>query len=102
MEEIKIPNYVIKQIIAKEIDTRNHDVAQQFVNTNSQSKSKTNIKRIFDDVKEMADFANQIRFGHIPLEQCLKELTLDEKKNVYKQCEEWYEKNKEKLQEPEI
>ncbi len=102
MEEKKIPNYVIKQIIAKELYTRNEAFSKQIIITKSQGKNRTQLKELEDNAMKTVEYAKQIRKGRIPLEQCLHELTLEEKKNVYQQCEEWYDKNKEKPQELDI
>jgi len=100
-EKMKVPPYVIKQIIAGELYERKNS----FLNKVKEEQNKVtyakqmnfnHIEEWLSNANNTAQLADEIRMGRITLEQSLSELTLDEKRVVYDKCKKWYQENKQK------
>ncbi len=105
-QKMNIPPYIIKQIIAGTLYERKNDLVQKAKRVNNQPQKKQSevntIKNYIETAMSTQEMATQIRIGNIPLEQCIAELTEDERKIVFSRCKDWYEENREKsLEEKE-
>ena len=96
-EKMNVPPYIMKQIIANTLYDRKNELVQKAQLANQQAR-KTNtdintVKNYIETAMSTQEMATQIRIGNIPLDQCIAELTPNEKKIVYHKCEEWFQQN---------
>ena len=103
-DKMNIPPYIIKQMIAGTLYERKNHLVQKArdmseLKVKKQSEEYDRFQNYVDSATNIGELANQIRMGNIPLDQCLEELTIDEKKIDYHKCREWYEQNHENKME---